>query len=83
MEIATLCVNSAYWKHSHGHDLVSWCIALGIADSLPLAVNAAAPMGYKLFERIGFRMAATVVVKGYEKYAEPIEMWLGLRPVEG
>jgi hypothetical protein len=38
-------------------------------------------MGAKLFSKAGFDERELVIIKGYEKHPEPIDIWFAQRPV--
>ena len=80
MEITSVCVHPAYWRRGHGEALTKWCTSLGDADGIPLCVSAS-PMGAKLFSKAGFDERELVIIKGYEKHPEPIDIWFAQRPV--
>lgn len=80
MEITSVCVHPAYWRRGHGEALAKWYIKLGDADGVPLCVSAS-PMGHKLFSKEGFEERELVIIPGYEKHPEPIDIWFAQRPV--
>ena len=80
MEITSVCVHPAYWRSGHGESLAKWCIELGDTDGIPLCVSAS-PLGHKLFSKMGFNGKELVIIPGYEKHPEPIDIWFAQRAI--
>jgi hypothetical protein len=38
-------------------------------------------MGHKLFSKAGFEEREMVIIGGYDKHPDPIDIWFGQRPV--
>jgi hypothetical protein len=80
MELTSICVHPAYWCSGHGEALTKSGVEFADVDSVPLCVSAS-PMGHKLFSKMGFDGRELVVVPGYEKHPEPIDIWFAQRPI--